>query len=295
MVTASTVWGLSPMYYKLLAHVPPLEVLSHRTFWSFVIFGVVLLVQGRFGMLLRAMSDRKNLIVIGLAGLLISINWFVFILSIQIGKAVEASLGYYCFPLVAVTFGFLFFGERLGVLQWLAVGLAATGVVVLTLGLGAAPWIALILSGSFGLYGLIKKKLTTGPVVSVTGEVFVLLPLALIWLWGVHFAGWTGFTGRTGGFFGNAAYESILLTLAGLLTASPLILFSYATKRLRLSTIGLIQYLNPTLQFSVAVLVFQEGFTLWHGITFGLIWIALALYSVASLSQEKSARKAVRS
>jgi chloramphenicol-sensitive protein RarD len=292
MVAACIVWGLSPLFYKLLAEVPPLEVLSHRTLWSFLIFGLVLLVQGRLGMLRAALGNWRHLVVIALAGALISLNWFVFILSIQIGHTVEASLGYYVFPLVAVALGFLALGERLDRLKSLAVLIAVLAVVVLTLGLGAAPWIALILSGSFGLYGLIKKSLDLGPVVSVTGEVLLLLPLAIVWLWGVNFAGWTGFVGRSGGFFGPSAGVTALLMLSGLMTATPLILFSYATRRLALATVGLIQYINPTLQFLVATLVFQEVLTIWHAITFALIWIALALYSIAGLRQERSLRRA---
>jgi len=292
MIAASMVWGLSPLYYKLLAEVPPLEVLSHRTLWSFVIFSLVLLAQRRLKTFFEMLADWRSLMIVGVAGLMISINWFVFILSIQIGHTVDASLGYYVFPLVAVALGYLVLGEKLDRIQRLSVVIAFAAVVVLTVGLGAAPWISLILSMSFGLYGLIKKSLTAGPVVSVTGEVFILLPLALIWLWGVNSAGWTGFVGREGGFFGADVRLSGLLVFSGFLTATPLILFSYATKRLRLSTVGLIQYVNPTLQFLVATLVFQEFFSFWHGITFAMIWVALALYTFAGWRQEKSARKA---
>ncbi len=281
MIGASSIWGLSPIYYKALAHVPPLEVLSHRTLWSFVIFAAVLAFQGRFGVLRRALSTRRGLAVIAFAGAMISLNWFVFILSVQIGRAVEASLGYYIFPLVAVALGALFFGERLGRAQWVAVSLALVAVAVLTWGLGAAPWISLILATSFGLYGLVKKALDVGPVVSVTGEVALLLPLALVWLVGVNMFGWQGVTGRAGGFFGHDLTNTVMLMFSGVITAGPLILFSYATKRLSYASVGLIQYLNPSLQFLVATLVFAEPFTRWHAIAFALIWSALAIYSLA--------------
>jgi len=281
MIGASSIWGLSPIYYKWLAHVPPLEVLSHRTLWSFVIFAAVLAFQGRLGVLRRALSTRRGLMVIAFAGAMISLNWFVFILSVQIGRAVEASLGYYIFPLVAVALGALFFGERLGRAQWVAVSLALVAVAVLTWGLGAAPWISLILATSFGLYGLVKKALDVGPVVSVTGEVALLLPLALVWLVGVNMFGWQGVTGRAGGFFGHDLTNTVMLMFSGVITAGPLILFSYATKRLSYASVGLIQYLNPSLQFLVATLVFSEPFTRWHAIAFALIWSALAIYSLA--------------
>jgi chloramphenicol-sensitive protein RarD len=287
MIATSLIWGLSPIYYKALAHVPPLEVLSHRTLWSFLLFSLVLMVQGRFGMLLRAIVRPRTVLLIAAAGLMISINWFTFILSVQIDRSVEASLGYYIFPLVAVAIGFFVFKERLSRAQVFAVALAVFGVLVLTIGLGAAPWIALILASSFGTYGLIKKYLELGPVISVTGEVLLLLPLALIWLWGVNYAGWTGVTGRTGGYFGHNWRDSLLLAMSGLITAGPLILFSYATKRLALSTVGLIQYLNPSMQFLVAVLLFQETLTIWHVLSFGLIWIALAFYTRAGLRRGK--------
>jgi len=295
MVAASTIWGLSPIYYKALAMVPPLEVLSHRTLWSFVIFALVLLAQGRLGTLFSGLSDRRNLLTVAAAGLLIALNWFVFILSIQIGHAVEASLGYYIFPLVAVALGFLAFHERLGPPRRLAVLLAGVAVVTLGVGLGAPPWISLILATSFGLYGLIKKALDLPPVVSVTGEVLLLLPLALVWLWGVNYGGWSGVSGRAGGYFGRDHYITVLLILSGVITAGPLMLFSYATRRLALSTVGLIQYLNPTLQFTVAVLLFRERFTIWHAIAFALIWCALALYTWAGLRQERARKIAASS
>ncbi|MBZ0129598.1 MAG: EamA family transporter RarD [Rhodobacteraceae bacterium] len=292
MIGAASIWGLSPLYYKQLAHVPPLEVLSHRTLWSFVIFFVLLAGQGRLREFARSLKDRRAVFQTALAGGMIALNWFVFILSVQTGHTVEASLGYYIFPLVAVALGALVLGERLSVAQWLAVALAALAVVVLTLGLGVTPWIALILSVTFGIYGLIKKRMAAGPVLSVTGEVLLLLPLALIWLAGVNLDGWVDVTARAGGYFGNNLHDTFMLILAGLITAGPLILMSYAARRLTLSTIGLLQYLNPTLQFLVAVLVFRELFTAWHGFAFALIWAALVIYSSATWRREKSRRRA---
>lgn len=292
MVGACLIWGLSPLYYKLLVHVPPLEVLSHRTLWSMVFFGIVLLFQGRMGQVLQLLGNVRRLALVVLAALSISANWFLFIYSIQVGRAVEASLGYYIFPLVAVLLGVVVFRERLSLAKISAVALAVVAVLVLTLGLGAPPWISLALAFSFGIYGVIKKGVSAGPVVSVTAEVLMLAPLALIWLWGVHFQELQGLTGRNLGVFGNNLRDSLLLLLSGPLTATPLILFSYASRRVALATIGLVQYLNPTLQFSVAVLIFAEPMTRWHAIAFPLIWLALAVYSLETLRQDRSARRA---
>ncbi|MDR9485698.1 MULTISPECIES: EamA family transporter RarD [Sediminimonas] len=286
MVAACTIWGLSPLYYKMLAHIPPIEILAHRTLWSMLFFAGVLLLQSRLGELRRALGGVRAAVIIGFAALMISTNWFIFIMSIQIGKATEASMGYYLFPLVAVVIGMVAFGEKLGRAQAVAVALAAMAVALLTYGLGVAPWIALILSISFGMYGLVKKYISVGPVVSVTGEVLLLSPIALLVLWIVH----TG--GDGGGAFGASVSDSALLAFSGPLTGTPLILFSYATRRVRMATVGLVQYLNPTLQFFCAVIVFGEPFGTWHAAAFALIWTALAIYSFTALRAERAARRA---
>jgi len=281
MVGACLIWGLSPLYYDLLNGVPPGEVLAYRTVWSFAFFAAVLAFQGRIGKLREALGAPGRAGLILLSGLFIGVNWFGFIYAVHNDRALEASLGYYVFPLMAVLVGRVVFGERLAGLQWLAVGLAAGAVTLLTLGLGVPPWIALLLAVTFSLYGLMKKRLPAGPVVSVTAEVLLLSPIAIIWIW----ARGTG----------PELWEHGLLALSGPLTATPLILFSYAAKRAKLSTIGLVQYLNPTLQFFVAVLIFAEPFTLWHGIAFPAIWVALTVYSVSAVAQDRSARRAVSS
>lgn len=288
MALACVIWGLSALYYKQIAHVPPLEVLCHRTLWSLAFFSLVLALQGRFGELPRMLRSRALMGRGVLAALLISVNWFLFIYSIQIGRAVEASLGYYIFPLVAVMLGRLVLAECLSRLQWLAVAMAALAVGLLTWGLGVAPWISLILAVTFGFYGLIKKGLAAGPVVSVTAEVVLLAPLALLWLWGVHALGWNGLTGRNLGAFGASWHDSLLLAGSGVLTGGPLVLLSYASRRVSMATMGVVQYLNPTLQFLVAALIFAEPITGWHAIAFPVIWAALALYSFSALRQDRA-------
>jgi len=250
------------------------------------VVAAVLAVQGRLGRLRLLLASRHSLAITGLAALAISANWFIFILSIQIGRATEASMGYYLFPLVAVAIGVVFFGERLTKTQGVAVALAFVAVAVQAfgLGLGVAPWIALILSFTFGLYGLVKKRLAAGPVVSVTGEVLLLSPIALAVLAVQH---------QGGGAFGANWHDSAMLAFSGVLTGAPLILFSYAAQRAPMGTIGLLQYLNPTLQFLSAVLVLGEPFTPVHAVVFALIWSAVAVYSVSALSRERASRRAV--
>ncbi|MGI3184569.1 EamA family transporter RarD [Nioella aestuarii] len=273
LIMACIIWGLAPIFYKALAHVAPSEVLVHRTIWSFVTFGVVLALQGRLREIARATRHRGQLGIACFSSLTISLNWFIFIFAIGAGRALEASIGYYIYPLVAVVIGLVVLRESLGRAQWAAVGLAALAVLVLTVGLGVAPWISLVLAVSFATYGLLKRWIDAGPVVSVTVETLLLTPFALIFLviWGqgAFFWGW---------------WEALLLVLSGPVTAVPLILFSYAAKRVPMSTMGLIQYLNPTLQFLVAWLVFVEPVSRWHAIALPMIWLALALYSWTVLS-----------
>lgn len=294
IVGASSIWGLSALYYRFLLHVPPLEILAHRTVWSMVFFALVLAFQGRLTELLHVYSNRKRLMLILVSGTMISINWFMFIFSIQIGRAVESSFGYYIFPLIAVLFGVVLLGEKMTRAKWVAVALASFAVLMLSFGLGGLPLISLLLAVTFGIYGLIKSQLDIGPVLSISAEVLLLTPLALIWLGGVHWAGWTGLNGVNLGAFGNSWQESLGLIMAGPVTAVPLLLFSYASRRVSLSTVGLVQYLNPTLQAMVAVLVLGESFSRWHAIAFPLIWLGLGIYSFEAIRLDRAARKAAR-
>ena len=280
LIAAGTIWGLSPLYYKLLEHVPPAEVLAHRTVWSFIFFALLLFFQGRLGQLVPLV--RRQWRWIALASIMISVNWFLFIYAIQVDRVIEASLGYYIFPLVAVAMGRLVFKERLGALQWIAVALAVLAVSVLTVGLQVVPAISLVLATTFGLYGVIKKQLDAGPVLSVTAEVFLLLPLFILTF--AYLAG-------TAQLQATSARDITILMCSGPLTAGPLILFTVGARRVRMATVGLVQYINPTLQFSCAVIVFGEPFTRWHAIAFSLIWVALALYSFSAFSRDSSARK----
>ena len=275
MVVACLVWGLSPLYYKLLVSVPPIELLSHRTIWSLVLFSLILLIQGRLQGSFKVLRDKKIAAILLIAALMIAFNWFVFIYSIQVNRATESSLGYFIFPLVSVVFGVVLFRESLSSTQISAVMLAAAAVLILTYGLGQVPWIALSVSVSFGIYGVIKKSLSIPAIVTVTLEVLLLSPIALMILY-LHHASDSGVQ------FGQSISISVLLILSGLMTATPLILFSYATRRVELATVGILQYINPSLQFLCATVLFLEPLSIWHALAFPLIWIALALYSWAS-------------
>ncbi|MFI0396898.1 EamA family transporter RarD [Paracoccus jiaweipingae] len=279
MTGCCLVWGLSAIFYKALAVVGPWDVLAHRTIWSLMLFGAILTAQGRLGAL-WAILRGPQIGRIMLAALMISLNWLLFIWSVQNGQAVQASLGYYIFPLVAVLAGVALFGERLWPSQWLAVAMAGLAVLVLTLGLGVTPWISLALAVSFGAYGIVKKGLDLGPMISVAAEVALLAPLALVWLAAGHW-GWLP-AGMAGALrFGDDAGVTALMLASGAMTAVPLMLFAYAARRVDLASLGLLQYLNPSLQFLVATLVLHEEFTRWHMIAFVLIWAALAIWSRA--------------
>ena len=283
MVAACVIWGLSTMFYKALDHIPALVVLAHRTIWSFVFFFLVLAVQRRLAALRSVFANRAQLGIIVLAAMMVSVNWGLFIWAIQVGRAVEASLGYFIFPLVSVLLGLVFFGEALSRLKLVAVALASLAVAVLTFGLGAAPYISIVLALTFGVYSVVKKRAEIGPVVSVTAEVLLLLPIAGLWLWSVQAQGSAA--------FGVTTLDTIMLIFAGPLTGFPLVLFAYASRRINLATVGLVHYINPSLQFLVATLVFVEPFTRWHSIAFPLIWAALAIYSFEALRQERRSRR----
>ena len=281
ILAACVIWGLSPLYYNLLTMVPPLELLAQRTLWSFLFFALVLGLQGRFSALIHALGNRGHVITLFAAACAIAVNWYFFIYSVQINRVSEASLGYFIFPLVAVVFGLIVFKEKLSALQWVAVALAVFAVLILTYGLGVAPWLALVLSLSFGTYSVVKKRLDLSPVISVTLEVMLLLPLTVPYLliqnWPIQDST-------------DSWQIWFLLMGSGPLTATPLILFSYATRRISMSTVGIMQYINPSIQFLVALLIFAEPMTDWHFGAFSIIWVAVVIYSWSGFSARNAAK-----
>ena len=279
IVLACVIWGFVPLYYKLLAHVPPIEVLSHRTLWSFLFFAAVLAWGKRLSEVRAALLCKFDLVFLAGSASLIALNWFFFIYAVQTDQTTEASLGYFIMPLVSVGFGVMIFRETLSKMSWLAVALAGVAVVVLTYGVGQLPWIALILSTSFSLYAVIKKRLSVAPMVSVTVEVLLLVPVALLVMGSFHM--------EQQGAFGMDVKTTLLLMLSGPLTALPLILFSYGTQTVALSTAGILQYINPSLQFVCATIIFAEPLSQWHFVSFPLIWCALVLYSLSGFYENR--------
>jgi chloramphenicol-sensitive protein RarD len=280
---AFTIWGLSPLYFRAVGSVSPFEIVAHRVLWSLLFLAALLAVApsaGGFRAVGAALRRPRLLGVLGLAALLTGSNWLVFVWSIDAGRLIEASLGYFINPLVSIVLGRLFLGERLRPLQRVAVAIAAAGVAWRVWQLGSPPWIPLFLAGTFGLYGLLRKR---APVDAVSGlfiETALVAPLALAWLL------WLEAHGRLA--FGHGAGIDLLLPLAGVITAVPLMLFAVGAKRLPLATVGFLQYLAPSLGFLLAVAVFREPFDGGQLLGFMLIWVALAIYSVDMLRRSRA-------
>lgn len=269
-VSAFLMWGLFPLYWKLLSAVPALEVVAHRTVWSFVSVAAFVTLRRGWAEARSVLWHRPTLVMLSASALLIGFNWLLFIWAVLHAHIVEASLGYYINPLVNVLLGVVLLRERLSRPQKLAVALAGAGVLVLTVGHGRLPWIALALALSFGLYGLVRKTVKADAVVGLLGETALLVPFAAGYL---VLAGVRG----VGAFGAGSPGISLLLAFGGAVTAVPLVLFARGARALPLSTVGLIQYLSPSIQFLLAVLVFREPFALVQGVAFVCIWCALAL------------------
>jgi chloramphenicol-sensitive protein RarD len=269
---AFVMWGLFPLYFRQIAAVPPLEVVLHRSAWSLLFVIGVLAVLRRFGWMRELAAQPKRLGLFGVSALLLSGNWLLYVYAIQSGQVVEASLGYFINPLVSVLLGVLVLHERLDKVQWAAVALAAAGVLWLTVLGGRLPWIALVLAVSFALYGLMRKTASLGALEGLALETLLLAPVVLPAL-----AWWT-LRGSGAMAQGDLALDAWLV-IGGPLTALPLLLFAASARRLPLATVGLLQYLSPTIQLALAVWVFHEPFDRARLLGFGLIWAALALYS----------------
>lgn len=268
-----SIWGLFPIYFKLLEQVAPLEVLMHRILWSVLLLLALLLGRGQGPVLLAAFRDRRRLRFYLMTGTLISANWLLYIWAVQNNRILEASLGYYINPLVNIVLGVVVLQERLNPRQWSAVAIAAAGVLVMVIGQGVFPWVALALALSFGGYGLLRKKDGRSAMLGLGVETALLAPVAVLVLGALAASG-------AGAFGARDRTTDLLLLAAGPVTVVPLVLFLEAGRRLPLSTLGLIQYLTPTLQFLLGVWLYREVFSAVHWATFGCIWLALALYSV---------------
>jgi chloramphenicol-sensitive protein RarD len=265
-------WGLFPVFWKLVATIPATEVLAYRVVWSLLTVALLLAWKGRWTEVSVLLASPRRLGILAASTLCISVNWLVFIRAVGQGNVLEASMGYFLNPLVNVALGVMILKERLRPLQWAAVGLALAGVVELAAVTGAAPWTALILAGTFGVYGLLRKTLPVAPLTGLAVETGLMLPLALLYLV------WRGAEGAP--FMGGDWGLALALAASGPITAGPLLWFAAAASRLRYSTLGFFQYLAPTGHFLLAVLAYGEHPSPAHLITFACIWAAIALYLV---------------
>ena len=280
-------WGTLPLFMKLLAHIPAVEVVAHRIVWSVPIAGAVILALGRTADLKRALRSPRTIALAALTAGLITVNWGLYVWAIAVDRAVETSLGYYINPLVSVVLGAVLLKERLSRAQIAAVALAAIAVVILTVEAGGLPWVSLALAFSFAAYGFLRKTLPIGPSQGFFLEVLILALPALAYVL------WLGATGQ-GHFVWSNPNDVALLLLCGPTTAVPLLFYAFGAKLLRLSTLGIMQYVAPTGIFLIAVFVFGEPFGQARAMAFGLIWIALAIYTWSMVSQARSSRDAAQ-
>ncbi len=279
-------WGLMPLYFAEVLTVPPLEMLAHRIVWSLVLLVILVTMAGRWSDIRRCFRSRPTLQLLLATTVLLALNWLAYIYSATQRRLVQASLGYFILPLVSIVLGMVFLGERLRGLQWLAVSLATAGVLILIVHGGEVPWIALTIAISFSLYGLLRKRVGVDGLAGLTVETLLLTPLAagyLLWL-----------AQRGTGQMGQESRQlDGLLLLSGLVTTVPLYCFGEAARRLPMTTLGFFQYLSPSLQLILAVTLLRETFGPVQQASFGLIWTALAVFTIASLrmrSREQATR-----
>jgi chloramphenicol-sensitive protein RarD len=270
-ICAYTVWGIYPVYFKALQEVPALEIMFHRVVWSFLLVGSLILMRRKWADLKSRLAMPKIWVIYTLAAILLALNWLVYIYAINTDHVVEGSLGYFINPLLSVALGVIFLQEKLRPTQWISIGLAASGVIYLTALYGAIPWIALALAFTFGMYGLIKKVAPLGALHGLTLETAILFLPAL---------GYLIYIDRQGmGAFGHINWStSLLLVLAGVITSLPFLLFASAARSIPLYMVGILQYIAPTGQFLLGVLLYREPFTPAQLVGFGIIWAALAFY-----------------
>ena len=277
-------WGMLPLYFNLMADASPVEIVASRVVFSLIFCAALLPMLKLTGGFVEVLRDRRATLVLFAASLLIGVNWFIYVLATTTGRTIDASLGYFINPLVSVSLGVIFLKERLRVAQWVAVGLSAVAVLIMSVVYGQVPFIGLGLAFSFGIYGLLKSRVggTVAPVVSLSLETLLLIPvalLALVWVQG---------TGQSTMF--TAPERFLLLASTGVVTAVPLIAFAAAAKRLPLTVIGMVQYLGPSIQFFLAVFVLKDhiGAEKWLGLS--IIWVALVIFTADAVRASRTSR-----
>ncbi|RBY94139.1 EamA family transporter RarD [Blastococcus sp. TBT05-19] len=278
---AYALWGLFPLYFPLLEPAGGLEIVAHRVLWSLLFVGILLTVVRRWGHVRAAARNPRSLLVLAGAAVLIAANWLIFVYGVNSGQVVETSLGYFINPLVSVLLGVVVFSERLRPLQWVAVGVAAVAVLVLTLDYGRPPWIALSLAATFGLYGVMKKLVAVEAAPGLFLETALVAVPAAVTLGVLH--------GGGEGTFANAgAGHALLLMSSGVATAVPLLLFATAARRIPLSTVGLLQYLTPLMQLAIGVFVYDEPMPPARLAGFVIVWVALAVFTADMLRHARA-------
>jgi len=275
-VLAYVAWGFLPVYWKLLRQIPPYEILAHRVFWSFVFVGALIVIRKDLSAVKDNLKDRKSIINLVLSAVIITINWGTYIWAVNSNHMIEASMGYYINPLMVITLGMTVLKEKLNLMQYLSIALASTGVVIITLQYGRVPWIALLLAASFALYGLFKKLMKAEALVGLAMETAVIMPFATAY---IVFRLING----TSGVYTVSAGTLILLLLSGVATATPLLWYAMGAKKVKLSTMGFLQYISPTISLFLGVFVYGEQFTGSHLISFGFIWAGLIVYSISTI------------
>jgi chloramphenicol-sensitive protein RarD len=272
-IAAYLLWGVFPIYWKLLHDVPAMQVIGHRIIWSFALLILFILLTKQWKEFRSAALTPKTLGIYSIAGALLTVNWLVYVWGVNAGFIVETSLGYFINPLISVLLGVIFLHEQLRPTQWIPVVLATAGVTYLTVAYGRLPWIALSLAFSFGFYGFVKKLAPLGSLYGLTLETGIVFPIALLYLAFVALSG-------TGAFSHEGAQIDLLLIGAGVVTTIPLLMFASAARQIPLTVVGLLQYIAPTMQFLIGVFLYKEPFDRAHLIGFGVVWIALVIFWV---------------
>ena len=275
-------WGVLPLYWHALDQLNPVFILCNRIVWSAVFTVSILLITKKFSEVKAVLRDKIKMRFVVPAALAITINWGVYIWAVNSGHILDSSIGYYMNPLMVFAIGIVIFKEKSGVMDWIALGLATIGVLIATIAYGAFPWVAIVLASSFGLYGTLKKLSGVGGITSIAVETLLLAPFALLFL-AISPASYASIAVLT-------PLTTTLLVLTGIVTASPLILFTFGVNRLPLSTVGFLQYLSPTLQLLIGVLVFKEVLTQDRIIAFAFIAVALVLYTIGMVQRSRKAR-----
>lgn len=276
-LAAYLLWGFLPLLFKMVEHVGAVAVVAERTFWSMILVGVIVLASRRMGEVRAVFANRRTLIAMTISAVMLAGNWLIYVWSVETGQVLEASFGYFINPMINVAIGMVFLGERQNRVQGIAIAIAIVALVIQAIGLGRIPFIALSLAFSFALYGYVRKTAAVGSATGHFVETLLLAPLSV---------GYLIYSFATSGLGAHADPQTaLLLFLTGPATAAPLLLFAYAIQRLRLTTIGMLQYIAPSIAFVLAITVFGEHLNLTRIISFGLIWLSLAIFSLGSMGK----------